>query len=247
MYNLGLVSVSFRQLGVDEIIAAVKNAGLTCIEWGSDVHAPCKDAERLRYISRRCAEENIEICSYGSYFTIGETPRSELWRYIDAAKLLGTDIIRVWAGAKGSAEYSSGELAAFCDECRALASVAAENGVTLCMECHNNTVTDTLDGALRLMKAVDSPNFRMYWQPNQFRTVGENLRYAREIAPYTTHVHVFNWDGPNMYPLEGAVGIWRDYLSQLGGSRHLLLEFMPDNRPEALPAEADALRKIAAP
>ena len=74
MYKFGLVSVSFRELGVDEIITAAKNAGLSCIEWGSDVHAPCGDTERLRYIARRCAEEDISICSYGSYFTIGRTP-----------------------------------------------------------------------------------------------------------------------------------------------------------------------------
>ena len=40
MYKFGLVSVSFRELGVDEIITAAKNAGLSCIEWCSDVHAP---------------------------------------------------------------------------------------------------------------------------------------------------------------------------------------------------------------
>ena len=79
-----------------------------------------------------------------------------------------------------------------------------------------------------------------------FRTADENLRSARELAPYTEHVHVFNWDGPYKYPLIGASGLWRDYLSQLGGGRCLLLEFMPDGRPESLPAEADALRRIAA-
>ena len=246
MYKLGLVSVSFRELGVDEIITAAKNAGLSCIEWGSDVHAPCGDTERLRYIARRCAEEDISICSYGSYFTIGRTPATELRRYIDAAKLLGTDIIRVWAGTKGSAEYTCDELSAFYDECRTLAFEAEKSGITLCLECHNNTLTDTAEGAVSLMKAVASPNFRMYWQPNQFRTADENLRSARELAPYTEHVHVFNWDGPDKYPLIGASGLWRDYLSQLGGGRCLLLEFMPDGRPESLPAEADALRKIAA-
>ena len=49
-YTLGLVSISFRKHIPEEIIKAVKSAGLTCIEWGSDVHAPCRDTERL------CAE-----------------------------------------------------------------------------------------------------------------------------------------------------------------------------------------------
>ena len=39
-YSLGLVSVSFRKNTPKEILEAVKEAGLSCIEWGSDAHAP---------------------------------------------------------------------------------------------------------------------------------------------------------------------------------------------------------------
>ena len=43
MYKCGLVSVSFRNNTVEEIVKAVKYAGLSCIEWGSDVHAKNTD------------------------------------------------------------------------------------------------------------------------------------------------------------------------------------------------------------
>ena len=46
-YTLGLVSISFRKHTPEEIIQAVKAAGLSCIEWGSDVHAPPHDKRSL--------------------------------------------------------------------------------------------------------------------------------------------------------------------------------------------------------
>ena len=36
MYNLGLVSVSFRKHTPEEILSSVRDAGLTYIEWGSE-------------------------------------------------------------------------------------------------------------------------------------------------------------------------------------------------------------------
>ena len=122
--------------------------------------------------------------------------------------------------------------------------MARDRGMTLCMECHNDTMTDRKEPALALMEAVDSPAFRMYWQPNQNRTEEENLAYARLLAPYTTHLHVFNWKGPDKYPLAGAVALWRQYRAAFAGDHKLLLEFMPDDRVESLPTETAALRQI---
>ena len=58
-YNLGLVSVSFRQHSPREILEAVKETQLSCIEWGSDVHAPCNDIKRLREIATLQKEYGI--------------------------------------------------------------------------------------------------------------------------------------------------------------------------------------------
>jgi len=121
--------------------------------------------------------------------------------------------------------------------------------VTLCMECHHGTLTDRKESALDLMLAVNSPNFRMYWQPNHYLSDRENLAYAWLLAPYTNHVHVFNWhaegEETRREPLAGAVPLWREYLKRLTGERTLLLEYMPDGRLESLAPEAEALRRIA--
>lgn len=250
MYQLGLVSISFREHSPKELITAVKKAGLSCIEWGSDVHAPCDDEARLHEIAAAQQAAEISCCSYGTYFRFGKDSPVELLNYIKAAKILGTNIIRLWCGTKGSDEYTADELEALYTNCRKAARIGEENGVVFCMECHNGTVTDRKESALALMQAVDSPAFRMYWQPNQLRPQEENMAYAKLLSSWTEHLHVFNWDCPNggpleKYPLVEAVDTWKGYLTRIPGEHCLLLEFMPDDKLETLRTEADALRKIA--
>ena len=243
-YRLGLVSVSFRQHSPEEILPAVKAAGLSCIEWGSDVHAPCDDTERLMEIARLQKEYGIPCASYGTYFRLGETPLEELEKYIRAAAILGTNILRLWCGRMSGAAMTEEERSELLSLCRKAADIARANGVILCMECHKKTFTEVPEDAVMLMKAVNSPHFRMYWQPFQWQSVRENLENAKKIAPYSEHIHVFNWKDDQKLPLAEAIPVWQDYLRALPPSRTLLLEFMPKGTLQELAGEAAALRAI---
>ena len=106
------------------------------------------------------------------------------------------------------------------------------------------TFTENLADTLYLMDTVGSEHFRMYWQPFQWLEPSDNIKIARAIAPYTKHIHVFNWKNDDKYPLVEASETWRDYLAEFGDDKTLLLEFMPDGLIETLPREADALKKI---
>ena len=239
-HDLGLVSVSFRNHTPEEILPAMKSAGLTCIEWGSDVHCPPEGAGEIAALQEKYG---ITCCAYGTYFRLGVTPMEELQGYIDAAKTLGTNILRLWCGSKNSEDHTEEEKRKLFSICKAAATIAEQNAVILCMECHNNTYTNRKEATLELMDAVDSQAFRMYWQPNQYRTEEENLNYAKLLAPYTVNIHVFNWKGKEKYPLREAKDIWSAYLACFGNNT-LLLEFMPDGKLETLETEAAALKEI---
>lgn len=243
-YNLGLVSVSFRRHSPIQILSAMKETKLSCIEWGSDIHAPCKDVQRLHELAELQRQYNITCCSYGTYFRLGTDDINELEDYAAAAKILGTDILRIWCGDKRSSLYSESEKQEFLERAKNSAILAQKLGVKLCMECHNNSFTETLDGALTLMETVNSRHFRMYWQPNQFVNKQTNIQYIQTISPYVENVHVFNWQGNNKYPLSQSVNTWKEYLSRLAAPRNLLLEFMPDDKIESLTQEAKALCQI---
>ncbi|MBQ3557104.1 MAG: sugar phosphate isomerase/epimerase [Oscillospiraceae bacterium] len=243
-YALGLVSVSFRQHTPEDILQAVKAAGLSCVEWGSDVHAPCRDMERLREIAVRQKEHGISCSSYGTYFRLGETPIKELENYIQAAKILGTNILRLWCGVKSGKDMTNEERNALLEACKKAAEIAKSSEMTLCMECHRETFTENPDDAVWLMRAVNSPHFRMYWQPFQWQNLEENMKNAAKVANYAEHIHVFNWRGKEKFPLAEAVEEWRDYLEQFSTPRTLLLEFMPKGTLEELACEAAALRMV---
>jgi sugar phosphate isomerase/epimerase len=150
----------------------------------------------------------------------------------------------VWAGKKRADLFTAEERDAFFDVCRQAAKLAEDAGVVLCMECHRNSYTETKGGALELMQAVNSPAFRMYFQPNQ--TLEENMEYIQVLRPYIDNLHVFHMKDHIRCPLSTGEEEWKTYLGQFAGDRAALLEFMPDGQVESLPVEAQTLRRIAA-
>jgi hypothetical protein len=84
----------------------------------------------------------------------------------------------------------------------------------------------------------------MYWQPFQWQNIKDNLEYAEAIAPFTRHIHVFQWKDNERFSLNDGVQEWQKYLHQFSTPRTLLLEFMPNGTTEELATEANALRFI---
>lgn len=246
MFYPGLVSISFREHSPENIAAAARKQGLKCVEWGSDVHAPYDDLHKLRKVAQLHTQYGISCCSYGTYFRLGHSPISQLPQYIAAAKALGTRILRLWAGRKKASDCSEAERDFLFCECRKAAAMAEEHDVILCLECHRRSYTETADGALELMRHVNSPHFRMYWQPNPDISRKDNLDYLSTLQEYITHIHVFHWIDDRRLPLREGFEIWKEYLSSLHGDHHLLLEFMPDDRIESLADESCALHSLIA-
>ena len=243
-YRLGLVSVSFRNHTPENILSAMRDAGLSVIEWGSDVHAPAYDREKLLEIAELQKKYGIECSSYGTYFEFGKNSLDELPAYIEAAKILGTDILRLWCGNKSGYNMTDGEREELFALCKAAAKVAEESGVTLCMERHEKSFTERGEDALLLMNTVNSPSFRMYWQPALALSPEENVELAKMLSPFTENIHVFNYHDGARHTLFEVVDTWRAYLREFSTPRTLLMEFLPDNRLETLKTEADALREM---
>lgn len=244
MFRTGLVSVSFRENDPEEILRAMQKSALKYIEWGSDIHAPCNDEKKLDDIANLQKKHGIICCSYGTYFRVGVDDAENIKQYIYAAKKLGTDILRIWCGNKNYEDYTFEDKQNLFSECRKITEIAEDESVKLCLECHNNTFTNCVEGALEIMNKIHSPAFRMYWQPNQYRDEKTNLDYAKAVADYTETIHIFNWNGDEKYPLSEAVDIWKKYLSAFSGEENLLLEFMPDGQIESLEKESKTMQKI---
>lgn len=243
----GLVSISFRRYSVDDILDACQKAGLTCIEWGSDVHVPAGNAQVANEVAEKTKAAGLFTMAYGSYFRLGGNTPAEFAPYIDSAKRLGARVIRVWGGVKGSANMTAEEREKLVADARAIADMAEEAGLIVTLECHSDTVTDHVDSGMDFYKAVNHPALRAYWQPSQFYDEAYNLDAAARYAPLTECLHVFQWSRTARHPLPEGREIWGKYLDLFRAEAEdrdigLLLEFMHDDRLETLYETAEELK-----
>ncbi|HEY0450620.1 sugar phosphate isomerase/epimerase family protein [Actinophytocola sp.] len=227
----GLVSVTFRRLGVADIVPLVARAGLRAIEWGGDVHVP--DAAAARDAAARCADAGVGIAAYGSYYRCDGSGFDDVLRTVVA---LGAPRVRVWAGRRGSAVEP--DRAAVVADLARVAALAAGEGVEVCVEYHANTLTDTLGSTVDLLAAV--PAVRPYWQPPIGDRPASALAAVEALAPVTAHV--FTWDDTGARRrLAAGEALWRPVLAALPADGHALLEFVRDDDPAAFAEDAATL------
>lgn len=245
MLTSGLVSVTFRPFSRAKVIDIMKKAALPLIEWGGDVHVPPGEAEAVREAAELCRSHGISTVSYGSYYRC-EGDDSLRTSDIRCAAALSAPNIRIWAGKKGSSDASEADRTAVCKNIRAACDAAIPFGMTVSAEFHGGTLTDEYESALRLYHEVERNNFRLYWQPNQFRDEAYNMTALRAVLPCVSNVHVFTWDGHNRYPLAAGESLWRKYIDLIasdGKDHGMLLEFVCDDTEEQLYRDAETLHK----
>ena len=238
----GLVSVTFRRFGIEEIVRLMDRARLTAVEWGGDVHVT--DPRSACEAKRLCDESGIKICSLGSYFRV--TQDTELLKKsVELADMLGTDMIRIWCGAKGSGELDEAARARVIDalnEC----CITAE-GQLLSLEFHGGTLTDSLESVKRLIdETVSFKNLRFHWQPRWDWPEADNMKALETIKDRIGHMHVFCWEhgsgGITRKPLSDGEQLLKDAFSRCDAD--VLIEFVRNDSPEAFFEDAEALNRM---
>jgi hypothetical protein len=237
-----LVSVTFRQLAVEEVVQVAEQAGLAAIEWGGDVHVPLGDLPAARKARALCEDRGLAIAAYGSYLRAGSVDREEIRTAVTTAAELGAPRIRVWAGTVGTAEAGVGDRMAVTRGLAELADVAAGSGIEIAMEFHRNTLTDEVDSTITLLLDVDASNLKTYWQPPVDLDDAECLQQLEALMPWLSTVHVFSWwPSNNRLPLAARESLWRPVLDRLAAEPreiNALLEFVADDSVDQLATDA---------
>lgn len=252
MIKTGLVSITFRQLSVEEIVKLVSKAGLEAIEWGGDVHVPHGNVERAKEVETLTANAGLEVAAYGSYYRVG-CENEEVGSFegvLETAVALGAPTIRVWAGNKGSKEADKKWWNTVIEESNRIATMAESKGIKIAYEYHDNTLTDTDESAIRLLKEVNHPNIYTYWQPPHSFTVKDREDSIRGVLPWLSNIHVFYWtDSPERvrHPISKAKYDWIKYLQIAAEDKednYAMIEFVKDDKIEQFLDDAEALKEI---
>ena len=231
----GCTSVTFRQKDPGQIIELMKQTRADCIEWGSDVHACVDDPERVKQIAQSCDENELRICSLGSYYKCcqGLDPQKDFVPLVKAAKILKAPVIRIWAGRTASSQADEQYFRKMVEEVRECCSLAAQEGITVAFEYHRKSLTDKAESAVRLLKAIDRDNCKTYWQPNPELSCNQNRKELEQILPWLCRVHVFSWLSDNTrLPLSEQQEQWKSWLELIPEDIPLLLEFVREDSEE---------------
>ena len=255
MIHTGLVSITFRQLEPRHIVDLVRQAGLDAIEWGGDVHVPHGDDIRARTVRQMTLDAGIRMPSYGSYYRVGHGEPIAFEAIVETAVALGSPLIRVWAGKQGSGEAGEAYWDKVVDDSQRIAGLAEQAGHSIAYEFHSNTLTDTYASAQKLLERVDHPAVKTYWQEPRGQTVAENLAGIDDLLPWLTNIHVNNsrptgGGRPDRLPLAAGAEAWEQYLEKIASTdrtHHAMIEFVRDDAPEQFLADAETLKKWAAP
>ncbi len=267
MLRPGLVSITFRQMNPAQVVEVCVQHGLQGIEWGGDVHVLAGDVAGAGQVARQTADAGLTVAAYGSYYRVGGadpagrgnaapgTAAQDWSAVLDTAQALGAPRVRVWCGARGSADSDAAARARVVEDGRKIAGQAAERGMDVVAEWHAGTLTDTAASATALLNEIDHERFLTYWQPRPEHGFADALDDLDAALPRLGGLHVFHWltaaSGHERRPLAEGQGLWPTYLRQAaagprGQGLFALLEFVHDDDPASLGPDAAALRQWTA-
>lgn len=250
MLYTGMLSITFRKLQPEEIIALTVQAGLKAIEWGGDIHVPHGDVDVAQRVKRLTEEAGLIIASYGSYYRAGVNDASipSFEDVLASAVALGAPAIRIWAGNKGSREVEQEWRDQVTADIVRVADQAQRENIRIHLEYHANTLTDTLESTIALLKAVDHSNVWTNWQPPTLLSFDQRLETLDGVLPYLADVHVFYWQLLERLPLSNGSEEWEAFILRIrptaGNSRFAMLEFVRDDDPKQFLEDAGELLRL---
>ena len=164
--------------------------------------------------------------------------------WIERSEILGAPTLRVFAGAvrpEADAEQTFQNVATCLQSC---AETAWEHGVTLALENHGG-LTQTAEGTLRLLQAVDHPALRLNLDLGNFQ--GDIYAQFEVCAPYAVAAHAkpFATITPGPSPIRERVDYKRvrNLLEKAEYRGFLAIEYEEEGPAEvAVPQFASELR-----
>lgn len=204
MGRVGLCTIAFKELAINEVIAIAARTGAEAIEvWGQPPHVAYPLDYRQLEATRLEAERNkLDLAVYGSYFRPG---KSEVFdgvavdaeNQIDAARILGARIIRIWPGNDNPGVVGAKAELSIIDDIRRFADAAANAGIETVLERHNNTLTHGWDAPEKLLDRIAHDhvflNYQIPYPMPEAEYAERSIEDFRKYLPLSRHAHIQNY------------------------------------------------------
>jgi len=151
----------------------------------------------------------------------------------------------VWAGTQPSADTSPEERKRLAKEAALISSLAQRENIKVAFEWHKNTLTDTNESAMNLLREADHPNLFCLWQPTVALSPRERTEGIRMMGDRLLNFHVYSWPDGKRGPLNAAE--WQYYFDaakEADIQRCALLEFVRDDSVEQFRQDTKTLLNL---
>lgn len=193
--KVGLCTIAYREWPLPRVLDLAAAIGFDGIElWGQPPHLPENPTpEEIARIREEIDQRGLAVAMFGSYLrSTAEDFAAEAEAVLQVTRGLGTRLVRVWAGQVGSerADESVWELSV--RNLQTLCNQAAEHGIAVALERHENTLTDRLEGAERLLERVGRDNLGLNYQIVQGEDTAVVGQGIRRVGQHILNVHAQN-------------------------------------------------------
>lgn len=242
---IGFTSTTLRQLSMEKIVELARASKAECVEWGGDIHVT--DPTSAARAKQLCDDNEIEICSYGSYYRVGEKNTSAWENVADIAAKMGASAVRVWLGTRSSGSTDAKAYRRIVGDARRICDIAAALNLIVAPECHANTYNDRLESFLKIYADIDKPNFKTYFQ-SRYRDMEGDLCRLEKTVGCVQNVHLSFSEVSKMRLLrkkdDTCVMRIVDKLKQLDFKGNILLEYVKNSRPQNFERDLNCLRAL---
>jgi sugar phosphate isomerase/epimerase len=268
------MKLAFSTLGcpewsLDQIITAAQGAGYEGVEWrGYQAEMDLPNAviftpETRGETRRRFQDAGLEFACLGSSVRLAdpapaarEREKASFTAYTELARFLECPLVRVFGGNLSTGTDREAALPSMAAFLRELGERAAENGVTVVLETHDDFSLGI--HVAELLRQTDHPSVGALWDLHHPYRQGEAPETTVQVlAPYLRHTHVKDSREDGRYCLmgEGDVPLAR-MIGLLHKHRYdawISLEWEKRWHPEIMPPEevfpqyARALRELLSP
>jgi sugar phosphate isomerase/epimerase len=194
-YRDHLTGKKSPKLDLFDFVDLAADMALDGVEPTSYYFPPDVTAEYLNRLKLHAFRLGLDITgtAVGNNFCLPPGPKRDeqiasVKRWIDHASELDAPVIRIFAGNVASGTTEDQAVAWAIEGINAVLPHAAQKGIVLALENHGGITTSPTQ-ILRLVKAIDAPNFGVNLDTGNFRGDDPYAEMA-QLAPYALNVQV---------------------------------------------------------
>lgn len=173
---------------IDELIELARATGYDALCMRASQVGIQSPAERVDEVAAKVAAAGLTISMVTGDFAVprndGEGPSGlrNITPYLDLTERLDADLIRVCMKVEEDIEWA-----------RRAADEARERNIRLAHQSHFASLFETVEGSLRVLRAVDRPNFGIIYEPANWMLVDQDYVAAiKDVEPWLFNVYVQN-------------------------------------------------------